>query len=179
MMTSHKPPRLATALVRLIAGRNEPLIGDLEEQFRHGRSRRWYWSQVGAVALNRLVHDHRLQVVLAVAALLGTLATTGWWVTSRLAVPVALGFSFTSWKLWRLHRTSLAVLYVAAIALVLPNWMMGETLVQSGGDRVFWAIARVLAGYGVVGVLMVPFLILRLGRYGPLSEPPTSLSLSR
>ena len=50
---------------------------------------------------------------------------------------------------------------------------------MSGGDRVFWAIARVLAGYGIVGILLVPFLILRLGRSGPLSEPPVSLSLGR
>jgi hypothetical protein len=50
---------------------------------------------------------------------------------------------------------------------------------MNSGDRLFWAIARVLAGYGVVGVLMVPFLILRLGRSGPLAERPISLSLVR
>jgi hypothetical protein len=73
----------------------------------------------------------------------------------------------------------LVLLYATSVALVLPNWMMADTLVMSGGDRLFWAIARVLAGYGVVGVLMVPFLILRLGRSGPLAEPPISLSLTR
>ena len=36
-----------------------------------------------------------------------------------------------------------------------------------------------LAGYGVVGLLMVPFLILRLSRTGPLAERPISLSLGR
>jgi hypothetical protein len=37
----------------------------------------------------------------------------------------------------------------------------------------------VLGGYGVVGVLLVPFLIMRLGRSGPLAEPPIELSLGR
>jgi hypothetical protein len=41
-MTPHTPPRLAATIVRLAAGGNDALVGDLEEQFRAGRSRRWY-----------------------------------------------------------------------------------------------------------------------------------------
>jgi hypothetical protein len=114
-----------------------------------------------------------------VVLLLGTGLSVGWWGTSRFMVPVLLGVTLTSWKLWRLHRTSLVLLYATSVALVLPHWMMDATAVMSAGDRVFWAIARVLAGYGIVGILLVPFLILRLGRSGPLAEPPVSLSLGR
>jgi hypothetical protein len=178
-MTPNTPPRLAAALIRLAAGRNDALVGDLEEQFRSGQSRGWYWSQAARMAIGRCIDDQRLRVVMTIAVLLATGTSIGWWGTSRFAVPVLLGFTFTSWKLWRLHRTSLVLLYAASVALVLPHWMMDDALVLSGGERVFWAIARVLAGYGVVGVLMVPFLILRLGRSGPLAERPISLSLSR
>jgi hypothetical protein len=37
-MTPQAPARLAAALVRLTAGGNDALVGDLEEQFRAGRS---------------------------------------------------------------------------------------------------------------------------------------------
>jgi hypothetical protein len=178
-MTPQKPPRLATALLKLLSRGNDPLIGDVQEQFQRGRSRRWYWSQAAGVGISRCAHDHRLQAFLALAALMGIAASVGWWSTSRFAVPLLLGFTFTSLKLWRLHRTSLVLLYATSVALVLPHWMMADTLVMGHGDRVFWAIARVLAGYGVVGVLLVPFLILRLGRSGPLADPPISLSLGR
>jgi len=178
-MTPHTPPRLAAALIRLAANANDALVGDLEEQFRSGRSRRWYWGQAARMLMARCVDDPRLRLLMTIAVLLVTSLSVGWWGTSRLAVLLLLGFTFTSWRLWRLHRTTLVLLYATSVALVLPNWMMADTLVMSGGDRLFWAIARVLAGYGVVGVLMVPFLILRLGRSGPLSEPPIALSLGR
>jgi len=178
-MTPHTPPRLAAMLIRLAAGDNDALVGDLEEQFRSGRSRWWYWSQAARMTVGRRIHDRRLQIVAVIPALLVAGISLGWWGTSRIAVPVLLGFTFTSWKLWRLHRTSLVLLYAIAVALVLPEWMVGTNLLMSDGDRLFWAIARVLAGYGVVGVLMIPFLILRLDRSGPLAERPINLSLSR
>jgi hypothetical protein len=56
---------------------------------------------------------------------------------------------------------------------------MADVSTMSGWDRLFWTIARVLGGYGVVGVLLVPFLIIRLGGLGPLAEPPIELSMTR
>ena len=178
-MTPHTPPRLAAMVVRWTARGNDALIGDLEEQFRSGRSRRWYWSQAARMVLGRQLEDRRLQIVAAIPVLLVAGLSLGWWGTSRIAVPVVLGLTFTSWGLWRLHRTSLVLLYAISVALLLPEWMVGATLIMSDGDRLFWAIARVLAGYGVVGVLMIPFLILRLDRSGPLAERQINLSLSR
>jgi hypothetical protein len=176
-MTPHKPPRLAHALLKWIGCHNDPLVGDLEEQFQNGRSRRWYWAQVIGIAISRSIHDLRYAAgVILASVMVATGVSVGWW-GIRFAVPVLLGIAITSWKLWRLHRTSLAILYGTSIAVVFPHWMMTETL--SNGDRVFWAIARILGGYGVVGVLLVPFLILRLGRSGPLADPPIDLSLSR
>jgi len=183
-MTLHKPPGLATALLKLIAGRNDALVGDLHEQFQSGRSHRWYWRQVVGIGIGRCLHDpHCLRVVVAWTVFIGVpLATSpfvGWWGMGRLAVAMLLGIAITSWKLWWLHRTSLVILYAASVAMVLPHWMLADRMVPTSADRLFWAIAQVLAGYGVVGVLLVPFLILRLGRSGPLAERPISLSLSR
>lgn len=44
-MKSNHPPRPALALLRWFAGDNEPLVGDLIEQFAAGRSRAWFWRQ--------------------------------------------------------------------------------------------------------------------------------------
>jgi hypothetical protein len=127
----------------------------------------------------KCVHAHACAACVLVAAFVLSIGPTlGWWHT-RFAVPVLLGMAITSWKLWRLHRTSLVILYVASVALVSPYWMSGQTEAMTGANRLFWAIARILGGYGVVGVLLVPFLILRLGRSGPLSDPPIHISLTR
>jgi hypothetical protein len=173
-----RPPKLAMALLKCIADQNDALVGDLEEQFRNGRSRRWFWAQTIAIVVTRCVHENACAVCLLFAAfVIGTGSTVGWWGT-RFAVPVLLGLALTSWKIWKLHRTSLVILYITSVALVAPQWM-ADVSTMSGGDRLFWTIARVLGGYGVVGVLLVPFLIMRLGRLGPLAEPPIELSLTR
>jgi hypothetical protein len=44
-MTPH-PPRLAVALLNRFVSVNEPLIGDLLEEFQAGRTRTWFWGQV-------------------------------------------------------------------------------------------------------------------------------------
>ena len=177
-MTRRHPPKRALALLRWI-GASEPLIGDLNEQFRAGGSRIWYWVQVMAITLRACTHSHVGAGLLVLASVvIGTGSTIGWWGT-RYAVPVLLGIALTSWNVWRLHRTSLAILYVASVALVSPYWMATQTHTMTGANQLFWAITRILGGYGVVGVLLVPFLILRLGRSGPLSDPPSRSPLTR
>lgn len=177
-MTLRQPPKLASALLRRIAD-DDSLAGDLDEEFSRGRTPRWYWSQVLGAAAAKCVRAHACAVCIVAAAVALSLGSTiGWWQT-RFIVPVLLGMAITSWKLWRLHRTSLVILYVTSVALVSPYWMSGETEMMTTGSRVFWSITRILGGYGVVGVLLVPFLILRLGRSGPLSEPPIRISLTR
>jgi len=153
--------------------RLEPIIGDLHEQRANGRSRTWYWMQVVGVVVSAGIHSDRARVAMAGAALVLSL------LLGRFAFPLLLGVAFTSFSLWRFHRTSLVLLYIVAVTLLLPDWMIREQMMPTTGDRVFWSIAQVLAGYGMVGVLLVPFLILRLGRSGPLAEPPISLSLGR
>jgi hypothetical protein len=44
-MTPTQPPRIATLLLNRFAP-NDPLAGDLDEEYRAGRSAVWYWRQV-------------------------------------------------------------------------------------------------------------------------------------
>ena len=176
-MTPQHPPRLALAVLRLIAG-SDSLIGDLNEEFSGGRSRAWYWRQLFGVARAKCAQSHACGVCLILFAfVIGTGSTIGWWGT-RFAVPVLLGMAITSWNVWRLQRTSLVILYIASVALVSPYWMVQATQQMTGANQLFWAIARILGGYGVVGVMLVPFLILHLGKTGPLSEGPVEISLT-
>ena len=47
-----QPPRLAVALLNRVVPQEEPLTGDLVEEFAAGRSRAWFWRQaIAAVAL--------------------------------------------------------------------------------------------------------------------------------
>ena len=43
-----RPPRLASWLLEQLAPGNDPLRGDLEEEFANGRTGAWYWRQVVA-----------------------------------------------------------------------------------------------------------------------------------
>jgi hypothetical protein len=45
-MNASQPPKVALALLRAAAADDEPLAGDLLEEFHAGRSRRWFWRQV-------------------------------------------------------------------------------------------------------------------------------------
>jgi len=53
------PPKLAVALLRLLAPGREDVAGDLIEQFRSGKSRWWMWRQV--VGLTILATGRELQ----------------------------------------------------------------------------------------------------------------------
>jgi hypothetical protein len=50
-MKDLQPPRLAMALLQRIAADNEPLVGDLLEEFGARQSRVWFWRQVLHVLL--------------------------------------------------------------------------------------------------------------------------------
>ena len=64
-MTSNQPPRLAELLVKL-ASENEHLVGDLQEEFRAGRSRAWYWRQTAAVLATNVIRPIDLYEFVAV-----------------------------------------------------------------------------------------------------------------
>ena len=52
-MSTKRPPRLATLLITRLAD-NEPLAGDLLEEYQAGRSDAWYWRQTIAAVFAEL-----------------------------------------------------------------------------------------------------------------------------
>ncbi len=58
-MTSLHPPKLANVLLQWLALDNEPLAGDLVEEFRRRRSRLWLWRQlIVALVMQALYAPH-------------------------------------------------------------------------------------------------------------------------
>jgi len=87
-MSSRSPPHLATWLLDALCSVShaEALIGDLEEQFKAGRSRHWYWRQaIGTLALDlaRTLRAHGLSFTLAVCV--GCASTWLWRFANSLA----------------------------------------------------------------------------------------------
>jgi hypothetical protein len=67
-MTCTEPPSLATWLLEhwTPGNRNEALAGDLQEEFRSGRSAGWYWRQVVAaivIGYTREIFNRRVLLV--------------------------------------------------------------------------------------------------------------------
>ena len=84
-MTDRQLPRVATWLAhRLVPGpRRESLLGDLIEQYREGRSGRWYWRQVLVAIVVGNAHDLAAHRLLALRAL-----TIGWILYYLFSFPV-------------------------------------------------------------------------------------------
>jgi len=58
-MSRHEPPGLARALLRRLALDNEPLAGDLVEEFRRRQSDAWLWRQlIAALVTHALYAPH-------------------------------------------------------------------------------------------------------------------------
>jgi hypothetical protein len=63
-MSTLRPPRLAVVLLNRLLPENEPLTGDLLEEFQRRRSRLWFWRQtIAAVVLSRRASRRLLTTV--------------------------------------------------------------------------------------------------------------------
>jgi len=72
-MTDNEPPRLAMSLLGRCLPEDDPLTGDLVEEFDAGRGRVWFWRQTLAAVSRRGPRSLRLGTVLALAVLIGPL----------------------------------------------------------------------------------------------------------
>jgi hypothetical protein len=69
----NKPPSLAMAILMRLGPREEPLVGDLVEEYTTGRSRLWFWRQALAAVAAGTIRGIRRQPLRTVGAM-----TTGW-----------------------------------------------------------------------------------------------------
>jgi hypothetical protein len=74
-MRSDQPPKLAHWLLKHfgLSPNNAAVIGDLDERYRHGRSRIWYWRQALVAIITGVLATIRGNKAIALRALL-----TGW-----------------------------------------------------------------------------------------------------
>jgi hypothetical protein len=172
-MTTHKPPRLAALLLQLFAV-DEPLAGDLEEEYRAGRSTGWYWRQVLAAIAAGPIRRFDLHELFAVqglpmqAIMLGlvsvcavfTVKLIGVWaiehdVASFLLSPgglreiLRLGLSFTvavpiGVAIARVHVSSRRAA-VLAFSTIIPLWAYANLYLLNGAGNLDAALPHVAA----------------------------------
>ena len=78
------PPRLATWLLGWLEGTSSPLVGDLYEEWHHGRAAGWFWRQTMRALYGRAVKcvaEHRP------LAILGLVVIGLYWVGTRVPLP--------------------------------------------------------------------------------------------
>ena len=125
MRTSH-PPIVATWLLeRLGSGtENEPLIGDLMEDYGRGRSNAWYWRQVIAVIVVSSYDEVRAHRFIAIKALV-----TGW--AAQFVFQFVVAGLLSRLHLWILLYHKLPLLFGYGIAASL-SWLILWTPIWIG-----------------------------------------------
>jgi len=121
MNTSYPPASAGRLLKRLIPGEDHNvLLGDLDEEYRHGRSLVWYWFQiVAAVAASswKDIHKHKLAALCA-----GALALAYVLIISPALVQ---GTIKLSWRLGISVATAVAVFKAMDLAIsVVLGWVI-------------------------------------------------------
>lgn len=131
------PPALATALLELLIPPRTlaPLLGDLIEEYRNGRSRTWYWQQtIMALTMSacREVREHKLQTGSAIV--LGYLCGASlFYFTTSVAARFVGG-----------DTAYLAFLPLAFISSAASGWIVSRS--HSRAMVLVWAIFFVIAG---------------------------------
>ena len=127
-MTPSRSPRLATFLMNRLAGCDPILLGDLEEEYRAGRSRWWYWREAVSVIVRSAViaiRTHPVQFLRAIAALLFANAAAGFalWALPRQALFHLLP---TWWFYGRYQVYTLAWIALLFPICAIATWSMAR-----------------------------------------------------
>jgi hypothetical protein len=137
-MTAPKPPRLAEALLGRLALDNEPLAGDIIEEFRRRNSRFWLWRQlIAALVMQALYAPHP---------------------------PVALNLTPTDpvvaeWLMWRrltedkkkqVSLTGSGVEGIGGLTMVILGFMISTVI-----PAIWWFVVGGMGAGVLLGVLML------------------------
>ena len=176
------PPALATALLELIPPRTSAgLVGDLIEEYRNGRSRRWYWQQtIVALMMSafREGREHKLHASSAIV--LGYLcgASLCYFTTSAagkfvggysvvgaylLFLPLAfISAAISGWILCRTHSRPMVLVF--AIFCVIASVVAFAAYAVFPIDRMTLPMTVVVAA---IDFVIAPIGVLAGGLWGP------------
>src|SRR5271170_3694771 len=127
-MKPRNAPSLANWILEhlTLGGSDEALAGDLEEEFRRGRSRGWYWRQVLAVIVIGYFRQLQTQWLAVVFAFLwvGVGATS--WYRFLVSIDRRGNFAGSMWKLpWPYSTICEVAMWIAS---ALPFVWIGSAL---------------------------------------------------
>jgi hypothetical protein len=158
-MSRNSPPLLASWMLEhfTLGCRNEALTGDLLEEFRSGRSARWYWRQVLGAIIIGLSRAAGNQGTAALFALLWSMLAPAWllvFATVERHTDLSSRFYRMDWP-WStvcdLGLLLLADLLFIWIGIVL---YLGPDLLRSKGRRVRHVFRGVAASIPVLIVVL-------------------------
>ena len=180
-MTSNQAPLFAARLLKRLvpAQDHDVLLGDLSEEYQHGRSTGWYWLQIMAgilVGSWKEMRGHKLLVLRAIVIgfaaqalvvdiifrLHGVLAGRG--PNATFEAGRVIGYVLVGWLIVRLHRNHgiAMVLAYRSLVLLLPFEVMLHLLhvLRPPGPGYFHAVSLAFLN----GFVLDPSLML-LGGY--------------
>jgi hypothetical protein len=186
-----QPPVVATWLLRHFgcSANNDAVIGDLDERYRRGRSRTWYWRQVLSTIVVSFVKEawiHKCPTFTAIVTgclvfvvsryalnarreLLSALATWSkyWrhdWITITVQIlETTLSGVLTGWLVARLHnrnRMAMVLTCAAYLTCIQLAWVAHEIRITTV-KRPF----RVAFGYDIAFIILIAIGILLSGGF--------------
>jgi hypothetical protein len=129
-MKHRTPPKLATALLKLFGPRDPAFAGDLEEEFRSGKSSEWYWRQVVSVLWASLCREIRGHPVPCALCLL-----VGWfvrWQIGSTVVRFTIDAAYRSYSRWYFAHGGLPPPPIAPFTWIL-NFAIAFSAYALGG----------------------------------------------
>jgi hypothetical protein len=153
MNTTPPPASAARLLKRLVPGEDhDVLLGDLQEEYQHGRSRAWYWFQIAAAIVASSWKDIRKHKLAALAA--GALAIAYVLIISRA---VAKGYvELLNSSPWHLRASVATVIAVYKVIDLTISAALAWMMVRLARDRgVTMVIAYCVAMLAAVCVLLL------------------------
>jgi hypothetical protein len=165
----NKPPALAMAILTQLGPREEPIVGDLIEEYTTGRSRLWFWRQAIAAIAAGTIRGIRGQPLRAVGAV-----ALGWTVLGLvfllLGDLVADGLAGLVWD-WNRQAAygggtwwpfQISATFVSYAGFALSGWLVARVHRRDPTMLVAY-VASVVTGLAV-GALVLEILIHRYGR---------------
>jgi hypothetical protein len=140
-MNRTHPSWLESALLRLVAADNEPLAGDLVEELRAGRSRRWFWGQLARGAIVAVLR--RREAVPAGLQLVAKPAVP----MTRSLEPLGPG-TMTGLRVQGIGGLGMiAVVVLVTLAMPAAWWLAAMGCASGIALGVFWIVRRRRRGF--------------------------------